>query len=51
MAQINGEAEDASSTTPLDDSMTLGWKELYDDLQVIEYYPIDAFLVSLSFSN
>ena len=49
MAQVNGETEEASATTPLDDPLSLGWQELYDDLQVVEYYPIDAFLVSLSF--
>ena len=51
MAAVNGETEVVSATTPLDDPVTLGWQELYEDLQVVEYYPIDAFLVSLSFSN
>jgi len=46
MAAVNGETKEDPDATEQDDSLTLGWRELYEDLQVHEYYPVDSFLVS-----
>ena len=44
---VSGETGQASDTAQQDDWLTLGWKELYEGLQVHEYYPVDVFLVSV----
>ena len=49
MAAVNGETKEDRDATEQDESLTLGWRELYEDLQVHEYYPVDTFLVSVRF--
>ena len=42
-------ADEDSEAAEQDESPSLGWRELYEDLQVHEYYPVDTFLVSVQY--